>query len=94
MEESIVVAEQSQGENSIMADLASRMTQMLNQNQNQTQSPSYEPAVQIGIKLNGTNYALQSQVVNVYLRQRQVGIYKWGVSTAPRDRPWLQEVED
>ncbi|GFS34379.1 hypothetical protein Acr_00g0033690 [Actinidia rufa] len=70
MEESIVVAEQSQGENSVMADLASRMTQMLNQTQNQTQSPSYKPTVQISVKLNGTNYALWSQVVEMFISSK------------------------
>lgn len=52
--------------------LATKMTQVLTQNQtqNQTQIPittNEHSAAQIGIKLDGTNYALWSQVVEMYI---------------------------
>lgn len=96
MEEHIVVAEQSQEENSIMADLASRMTQMLNQTQTQIQSPSNESAVQIGVKLNGTNYALWSQVVELYISGKDKLGYINGEIPQPQEtdpsyRKWRTE---
>ena len=44
---------------SILEDLTARMTEVLTKNQTQTYLPTYDAsAVQIGIKLDGTNYAL------------------------------------
>ena len=54
-------------ENSLLAELTARMTQALNLNQTQSQSSSSEVAIQIGIKLDGTNYALWSQIVEMYI---------------------------
>ncbi|KAG8386531.1 hypothetical protein BUALT_Bualt03G0158100 [Buddleja alternifolia] len=54
--------ENFQEETSILADLTSRISQMLNQ----TPTPTiHEPL--IGIKLDGTNYGLWSQVVEMYI---------------------------
>ena len=47
-------------ENSLLAELTARMTQALNLNPTQSQSSSSKAAIQIGIKLDGTNYALWS----------------------------------
>ena len=63
MERSLI--EHTAGEKSIIADLTSRMTQVLNQTQNQIMGQ--ESTAQIGIKLDGTNYALWSQVVEMYI---------------------------
>ena len=43
------------------------MTQALNLNPTQSQSSSSKAAIQIGIKLDGTNYALWSQIVEMYI---------------------------
>ena len=59
--------EKQEGENLALTDLTTRMTQLLNQNQTQNQISSHEPATQIGIKLDGTNYALWSQIVVMYI---------------------------
>ena len=46
---------------SILEDLTARMTEALTKNQTQTHLPIYDTsAAQIGIKLDGTNYALWS----------------------------------
>ncbi|RVW97991.1 hypothetical protein CK203_029056 [Vitis vinifera] len=53
---------------SILEDLTARMTEVLTKNQTQTHLPTYDTsAAQIGIKLDGTNYALWSQVVEMYI---------------------------
>ena len=53
---------------SILEDLTARMTEFLTKNQTQTHLPTYAAsAAQIGIKLDGTNYALWSQVVEMYI---------------------------
>ena len=79
-----------------MVDLTSKMTQMLNQTQNQTQSQSYEPAVQIGVKLNDTNYALWSQVVEMYISGKDKlgyinGEFPQPQETDPGYRKWRTE---
>ncbi|KAH7861892.1 hypothetical protein Vadar_032267 [Vaccinium darrowii] len=52
----------------ILEDLMARMTEVLTKNQTQTHTPSYDSsAAQIGIKLDSTNYALWSQVVEMYI---------------------------
>ncbi|RVW14988.1 hypothetical protein CK203_090434 [Vitis vinifera] len=44
------------------------MTEVLTKNQTQTHLPTYDTsAAQMGIKLDGTNYALWSQVVEMYI---------------------------
>ena len=49
-------------------DLTTRMAQIVTQNQTQTPSVIYDTvAVPIGIKLDGTNYALWSQIVEMYI---------------------------
>ncbi|KAF2302961.1 hypothetical protein GH714_011911 [Hevea brasiliensis] len=65
MDESIVVTKQSPGKNDAVTDLVTQMAQILNQTQ--TQSSSSESASQIGVKLDGTNYALWSQVLEMYI---------------------------
>ncbi|KAL4596177.1 hypothetical protein ACB092_12G145500 [Castanea dentata] len=53
---------------SILEDLTARMIEVLTKNQNQTHLPTYDASIaQIGIKLDGTNYALWSQVVEMYI---------------------------
>jgi len=49
-------------------DLMARMTQAINQNQTQTPAVMQDiTATQIGIKLDGTNYALWSQIVEMFI---------------------------
>ncbi|KAL5810545.1 hypothetical protein ACOSQ4_027113 [Xanthoceras sorbifolium] len=67
METPTTMVEQPKGENSILVDLTSRMAQVMNQNQTQNQIPSHESLAKIGIKLDGTNYALWSQIVEMYV---------------------------
>ena len=53
---------------SILEDLTARMIEVLTKNQTQTHLLTYDTsAAQIGIKLDGTNYALWSQVVEIYI---------------------------
>ncbi|XP_050229442.1 uncharacterized protein LOC126678591 [Mercurialis annua] len=54
-------------ENTILTDLTTKMTHILNQNQTQNQISTHEPTTHIGIKLDGTNYALWSQIVEMYI---------------------------
>lgn len=52
----------------LIETLATKMTQVLTQNQTQISMATNEhSAAPIGIKLNGTNYALWSQVVEMYI---------------------------
>ncbi|RVW24805.1 hypothetical protein CK203_080312 [Vitis vinifera] len=52
---------------SILENLTVRMIEVLTKNQTQTHLLTYDTsAAQIGIKLDGTNYALWSQVVEMY----------------------------
>lgn len=64
-------ANQEHGENSnvaILDDLTTRMMQVLNQNQTKNQIDTIDtPAASIGIKLDGSNYGLWSQVVEMYI---------------------------
>lgn len=53
--------------NSLLEDLTTRMTEALTRNQIQTPPNHDSSAAQIGIKLDGTNYALWSQVVEMYV---------------------------
>ena len=56
---------------SIPEDLTTRMTKVLTKNQTQTHLPTYDASTaQIGIKLDGTNYALWSQVVEMYISSK------------------------
>ncbi|XP_073263621.1 uncharacterized protein [Populus alba] len=51
-----------------LEDLMARMTQAINQNQTQTPTVMHDiTATQIGIKLDGTNYALWSQIVEKFI---------------------------
>ncbi|GAU12881.1 hypothetical protein TSUD_73680 [Trifolium subterraneum] len=51
-----------------MEDLTSRMTQVLSQNQTQAHTTDVDSFMaQIGIKLDGSNYALWSQIVEMYI---------------------------
>jgi len=51
-----------------LEDLMARMTQAINQNQTQTPTVMHDiTATQIGIKLDGTNYALWSQIVEMFI---------------------------
>ena len=63
-----VVQTSGNSTDSILEDLTARMTEFLTKNQTQTHLPTYDAsAAQIGIKLDGTNYALYSQVVEMYI---------------------------
>lgn len=58
---------------STLDDFTTKMTQLLQQTQlpNQAGVPPYDVAVApIGIKLNGTNYALWSQVLEMFISGR------------------------
>lgn len=56
------------GENTALTDLTTKMTEILNQNYTQNQIPTNpEPSTHIGIKLDGSNYALWSQLVEMYI---------------------------
>lgn len=61
----------------VLEDLTTRMTEVISQNQTQSHISTYDlPTAQIGIKLDGTNYALWSQVVEMYVS----GQDKWDIS--------------
>lgn len=83
--------------NSIFEDLTARMTQLLNQNQTQTHSHIVDAtAAQIGVKLDGTNYALWSQVVEMYISGKDKLGYINGdipqpAPTDPTFRKWRTE---
>ena len=62
-----LVAQNQQGTEAILEDLTTRMTQALRQSLNQTPAVTYDTAAPIAIKLNGTNYALWSQIVEMYI---------------------------
>ncbi|KAL6318435.1 hypothetical protein AAG906_041201 [Vitis piasezkii] len=88
--------EKHEGESSILADLTTRMTQVLNHNQTQNQITSHEPATQIGIKLDGTNYALWSQIVEMYISGKDKlgyinGDFPQPLQTNPAFRKWRTE---
>lgn len=75
MEEEINLGEPADGKqdkgnpmNKIFEDFTARMAQLLTQNQTQIHPPMVDaPAAQIGIKLDGTNFPLWSQVVEMYI---------------------------
>ncbi|RVW48565.1 hypothetical protein CK203_088438 [Vitis vinifera] len=88
--------EKHEWENSILADLTTRMTQVLNHNQTQNQITSHEPTTQIGIKLDGTNYALWSQIVEMYISGKDKLGYINGdlpqpLQTDPAFKKWRTE---
>ena len=63
-----VVQTGGNSKDSILEDLTERMTEVLTKNHTQTHLPTYDTsAAQMGIKLDGTNYALWSQVVEMYI---------------------------
>ena len=63
-----VVQTSGNSTDSILEYLTPRMTEVLTKNQTQTHLPTYDAsAAQIGIKLDGINYALWSQVVEMYI---------------------------
>ncbi|KAG6742011.1 hypothetical protein POTOM_055293 [Populus tomentosa] len=62
-----LVEQNQQGTEAILEDLTTRMTQALRQSLNQTPAVTYDTAAPIAIKLNGTNYALWSQIVEMYI---------------------------
>lgn len=68
MAEHIPSIESSQGDNPILADLTSRISQMWNQPPNPL-SHKFVVA-SIDIKLNDTNYGLWSQVVKMYISNK------------------------
>ncbi|XP_045787537.1 uncharacterized protein LOC123882926 [Trifolium pratense] len=82
---------------SIMEDLTSRMTQVLNQNQTQTHTTNDDSsAAQIGIKLDGSNYPLWSQIVEMYISGKDKLGYINGdlpqpLLTDPGFRKWRTE---
>ena len=63
-----VVQTSGNSTDSILEDLTARMIEVLTKNQTQTHLPTYDASIaQIGIKLDGTNYAFWSQVVEMYI---------------------------
>ncbi|KAL6316149.1 hypothetical protein AAG906_015979 [Vitis piasezkii] len=74
--------EKHEGESSILADLTTRMTQVEPQ-PNSNQITSHE-LLQIGIKLDGTNYAW-SQIVEMYISVKTTS------QTDPAFRKWRTE---
>lgn len=54
------ILKQYDGENSILSNLTSKMEQVLNQNQVQNHILIHESTTQIGIKMDGSNYAVWS----------------------------------
>jgi hypothetical protein len=62
-----LVEQNQQGTAAILQDLTTRMTQVLTQNQTPISAVTYDTATPITIKLNGTNYALLSQIVEMYI---------------------------
>ena len=82
---------------STLEDLIARMTEVLTKNQTQTHLPTYDTsATQIGIKLDGTNYALWSQVVEMYISGKDKlgyinGDFLQPEPTDPTFRRWRTE---
>ncbi|RVX23920.1 hypothetical protein CK203_000406 [Vitis vinifera] len=83
--------------NSILEYLTARMTEVLTKNQTQTHLPTYDTsAAQIGIKLDGTNYVLWSQVVEMYISGKDKlgyinGDFLQPEPTDPTFRRWRTE---
>ena len=69
MDTPIDLIEQEQPNTATTLDnLTMRMAQIVTQNQTQTSSVIYDiVVVPIGIKLDGTNYALWSQIMEMYI---------------------------
>lgn len=81
---------------SLFEDLTSRMTQALSQNQMQTHTTNDSFAAQIGVKLDGSNYPLWSQIVEMYISGKDKLGYINGdlpqpLSTDPSFRKWRTE---
>ncbi|KAL6346427.1 hypothetical protein AAG906_033223 [Vitis piasezkii] len=82
---------------SILEDLTARMTEVLTKNQTQTHLLTYDTfAAQIGIKLDDTNYALWSQVVEMYISGKDKlgyinGDFLQPEPTDPTFRRWRTE---
>ena len=82
---------------SILEDLMARMIEVLTKNQTQTHLPTYDTsAAQIDIKLDGTNYALWSQVVEMYISGKDKlgyinGDFLQPEPTDPTFRRWQTE---
>ncbi|CAJ2667601.1 unnamed protein product [Trifolium pratense] len=81
----------------LIESLATKMSQVLTQNQDQTPATTNEhSAAQIGIKLDGTNYPLWSQVVEMYISAKdKLGYINGDISqpetTDPTFRKWRTE---
>ena len=96
METPSIGVEKHERGNLALTYLTTRMAQLLNQNQTQNHISSHEPATQIGIKLNGTNYALWSQIVEMYISGKDKLGYINGdlpqpPQTDPAFRKWRTE---
>jgi len=81
---------------SLFEDLTSRMTQALSQNQMQTHTTNDSSAAQIVIKLDGSNYPLWSQIVEMYISGKDKLGYINGdlprpLSTDPGFQKWRTE---
>ena len=78
-------------------DLTARMAQVWTQHQTQTHTPTVDSsAAPIGIRLDGTNYALWSQVVEMYISGKdKLGYINGDIpqpqSTDPTFRKWRTE---
>ena len=92
-----VVQTSGNSTDSILEYLTPRMTEVLTKNQTQTHLPTYDAsAAQIGIKLDGINYALWSQVVEMYISGKDKLGYNNGdflqpEPTDPTFRRWRAE---
>ncbi|PNX58716.1 always early 2-like protein, partial [Trifolium pratense] len=81
----------------LIESLATKMSQVLTQNQDQTPATTNEhSAAQIGIKLDGTNYPLWSQVVEMYISAKdKLGYINGDIAqpetTDPTFRKWRTE---
>jgi len=65
-------------------DLIEQESQIVTQNQNQTPSIIYDTVVvSIGIKLDGTSYALWSQIVEMYISGKD----NWGYINGDLPQP-------
>ena len=73
-----LVEQNQQGTNAILEDLTTRMTQVLRPNQTLTLAVTYDVDNPITIKLNGTNYTLWSQIVEMFILRKDKLGYIYG----------------
>ena len=81
---------------SSLDDWTTKMIEFLNKVQTSSQTPYNFPNAPIGIKLNGSNYALWSQVVEMYISGKDklgyiIGDSPQPLETDPLFRKWRTE---